>query len=295
MRHVPLRTGITIERATDAWLSRYGSENTRGAYASDLRAFLSWFGHESSPLDVTPEDITEYRAARGSSGVSEATINRQFTALRAFFATALELGACVANPFGTRLDAVMHSSSTGILGTDDVTRLEAAAADDPRTAVLVRLLLVEGMRLAEVLALDHADVSGPRAAKRLRVLRRGESIRVELDRSGSRSMSALEQTTLSPGPLFLGPSRGRAGTSRLTRFGADHLLKQAAAAAGIVQAVSANVLRRTHVTNAHRAGVAIDDIRHTMGHLDVRTTLRYLDRRSPNNQRPNLKGAEPCH
>jgi site-specific recombinase XerD len=76
--------------------------------------------------------------------------------------------------------------------------------------------------------------------------------------------------------LFTGPSRGRAGAVRLTRFGADHLIKQAATSAGIERPVSANVLRRTHVTTAQRAGVPIDDIRHTMGHTDVRTTRRYL-------------------
>jgi integrase/recombinase XerD len=278
VRDVPLRIDITTEQATDVWLSRYPSVNTRSAYASDLRAFLSWLGDDSSVLDVTPEAISEYRADRQSSGVSEATVNRQFSALRAFYATVAELGACGDNPFGTRLEAVTQSSSTGILDAGDVTRLEAAAALDPRTAALVQLLLGEGMRLAEVLALDHADVSGPRHAKRLRVVRHGQSMSVGLDRTGSRSVHALARTTRAPGPLFLGPARGRAGATRLTRFGADHLIKQAAAAAGIEQPVSANVLRRTHVTNADRGGVAIDDIRQTMGHLDVRTTRRYLDR-----------------
>jgi site-specific recombinase XerD len=77
--------------------------------------------------------------------------------------------------------------------------------------------------------------------------------------------------------LFIGPRRGRAGSVRLTRFGADHLIKQAATAAGIERPVSANVLRRTHVTTAQRAGVAIDDIQRTMGHTDVRTTRRYME------------------
>jgi integrase len=97
-----------------------------------------------------------------------------------------------------------------------------------------------------------------------------------LDRAGSRSIGELEQTTRGPGPLFTGPSRGRAGAVRLTRFGADRLIKQAATTAGIERPVSANVLRRTHVTTAQRAGVPIDDIRQTMGHTDVRTTRRYL-------------------
>src|SRR5262245_41657834 len=141
MRQGPLRIDTNIERATDEWLSQYSSANTRAAYSSDLRAFLSWFGDETSALDVTTQTIGEYRAERESSGVSEATVNRQFTALRAFFATVCAQGNRLDNPFGSRREAASPSSTTGILDAGDVTRLEAAAALDPRTAVLVQLLL----------------------------------------------------------------------------------------------------------------------------------------------------------
>ena len=146
----------------------------------------------------------------------------------------------------------------------------------------MQLLLGEGMRLAEILGLDHVDVSGTRKAKRLRVVRHGDEVIIPLDHSASRSMADLQRTSRAPGPLFVGPSRGRAGSTRLTRFGADHLLKQAAASADIQQPVSANVLRRTHVSNAQRDGRALDDIRRGMGHRDVRTTRRYLDQASHN-------------
>jgi integrase/recombinase XerD len=276
MRDVPLHIDLTLRQAADAWLSQYASANTRAAYSSDLRAFLSWFGDDAAALAATPEAIGQYRMERESSGVSGATVNRQFTALRAFFAAARELGIRDDNPFGTRPGAADYGSSTGTLTPADVARLEAAAALDPRTAVIVQLLLSEGMRLAEVLALDHADVAGTRNAKRLRIVRHGRPMSVTLDPAGSRSVNALERSTRAPGPLFLGPSRGRAGATRLTRFGADHLIKQAATAARIEQPVSANVLRRTHVANAHRDGIPIDEIRQSMGHLDVRTTRRYL-------------------
>ena len=277
MREVPLRIDVTLEQATDAWLSNYSSPNTRAAYWSDLKAFLSWYGDGVAALAATAEALSEYRSEREFAGVSGATLDRQFAALRAFFAAACELGLRQDNPFGTRPQAVERPSSTGTLTASDISRLESAAALDPRTAVLVHLLLGEGMRLAEILALDHADVSGPRQAKRLRIIRHGRPVGIRLDGVGSRSVGALQQTTRKPGPLFLGPSRARAGSTRLTRFGADHLLKQAAAAANIEQPVSANVLRRTHVSNAQRDGLSLDDIRHTMGHRDVRTTRRYLD------------------
>jgi integrase/recombinase XerD len=142
--------------------------------------------------------------------------------------------------------------------------------------MLVHLLLDKGLRLAEVLALDHADVSGSRDQKRLRVVRHGDATNIALGPSASRSMGVLERRAPNPGPLFTGPSRRRTGPTRLTRFGADHLVKQAATTAGIQRSVSANVLRRTHVTTAQGEGMPIDEIRRNMGHRDVRSTRRYL-------------------
>lgn len=275
--NVPLRIEMTIEQAAESWLSRYASANTRAAYSSDLKGFLIWLGDADAALAATPDTMQQYRAEREGSGVSESTIDRQFAALRAFYSSACELGIRLDNPLGLRRAATADTSATGTLTAGDVVQLEAAAAPDPRTTALIGLLLGAGMRLAEILGLDHADVAGPRHARRLHVVRHGEAVTVSLDGDRSRSVRALQQTTPSPGPLFVGPSRGRAGSTRLTRFGADHLLKQAAAAANIEQPVSANVLRRTHVFNARRAGVSLDDIRQTMGHRDVRTTRRYLD------------------
>ena len=277
MRDVSVDIDMAIEQATSMWLAQYASPNTRAAYSADLRTFLSWFGDGAAAMEATTDDMAQYRAEREDGGVNPATVDRQFAALRAFYTAARELGLCGDNPLGSRPQAVAATSATDTLTPPEVARLHEAAALDPRTALLVRLLLGNGMRLAEILALDHADVSGPRHAKRLHIVRHGGAASVVLDRAGSRSIDELEQTTRSPGPLFTGPSRGRAGSMRLTRFGADHLIKQAATTAGIERPVSANVLRRTHVTTAQRAGVPIDDIRHTMGHIDVRTTRRYLE------------------
>ena len=273
---------MTLAQATEVWLSRYSSVNTRAAYSADLRKFLAWCG-DAPAMDLSAGELTDYRAERLSAGASPATIDRQFAALRAFYEAARELGLCHDNPFGTRPPTAAGASETATLTPLEVALLRESSASDSRTDVLVQLLLGEGLRLSEVLALDHADVSGPRHAKRLRVVRHGTATSITLGGPESNSVSELERCSSKPGPLFTGPSRGPAGALRLTRFGADHLLKNAAAAAGIRRPVSANVLRRTHVTSAQHAGVAIDEIRRNMGHRDVRTTRRYLAPAHPNN------------
>jgi site-specific recombinase XerD len=283
VRDVPIGIEVTLAQATEVWLSRYSSANTRAAYSADLRKFLAWYDDAPAAMHLTAGELTRYRAQRVSEGASAATIDRQFAALRAFYEAACELGLCHDSPFGIRPQSAAGASETATLTPTAGAWLRVGSASDSRTDVLVQLLLGEGLRLAEVLALDHADVSGPRHAKRLRLVRHGNARSITLDEPASQSMGELERCSSKPGPLFTGPSRGSAGPMRLTRFGADHLLKQAAAAAGIRRPVSANVLRRTHVTSAQHAGVPIDEIRRKMGHRDVRTTRRYLAPTNPNN------------
>ena len=60
------------------------------------------------------------------------------------------------------------------------------------------------------------------------------------------------------GPLLLGERRPR-HADRLTRFGIDYVVKQAAQAAGLAGTVSRNTLRRRYVVAAHARGVDLDD------------------------------------
>ena len=78
------------------------------------------------------------------------------------------------------------------------------------------------------------------------------------------------------GPLLLSEHRARLA-ERLTRFGVDYIVKQAAETAGIAGPISANTLRRRFVMNADDHGQELDEIRLRAGHADPRTTRRYLE------------------
>ena len=106
-------------------------------------------------------------------------------------------------------------------------------------------------------------------------------MRAELDFADGRTARAVTDHLAGrrSGPLFLGESPTRAaGASapRLTRFGADFLLKRAAEAAGIGRSVSANTLRHSYIALAHRGGADLGDISRRVGHLNVRDTRRFL-------------------
>lgn len=277
MTKSPVAVSLTPDQVSSAWLARYTSANTRAAYGGDLRTFLAWCARGAhNPFAATAAEILGYRQERESTGVGAATIARHFAALRAFYAAAEEFGACPTSPFEGRPAGVVTESATGVMTRSDVEKMYLSTAADPRCAVLVRLLLGDGLRLSECLAIDHEHITGSTRTKRVRVQRHGRATIVELSAATSADVARLQRVSSKGGPLLLGQSHGAAAPERLTRFGADFLLKQAAQAVGIRQMVSANVLRRTHAALAHEAGTHVDDIRDRMGHRDVRTTRRYL-------------------
>jgi integrase/recombinase XerD len=157
---------------------------------------------------------------------------------------------------------------------DALALLDAAAAVGPKVVVLVALLMLEGMKLAEALALDIEQLDGSSWAMRATVTRRGAEQDLALDGRTARAITAyLDGRTT--GPLLVGDSPTQDRAARLTRFGADFLLKRAATRAGL-EPVSANTLRRTYISLSHRDGAAVEDISRQVGHASARDTRRYI-------------------
>jgi integrase len=164
------------------------------------------------------------------------------------------------------------------LTDEQIARLLAVRVN-PRAAVLVDLLLLEGLGLGEILALDHEHIArsaaGDRQALSVELIRHGRPRSIELHVDTASAIAVLRRSSGGRGPLLVAAQPAGVG-QRITRFGADYLIKQSAQAAGLPAAVSANVLRRSHALAAQRRGVHVLDTRDRMGHQDVRTTYRHL-------------------
>ena len=140
--------------------------------------------------------------------------------------------------------------------------------------VLVGLMLFDGLKLAEVLAAEADDVSltprgradHRRAARRSRrrATRRAHDQHAEVlpRRPHARAAAARREPSGPPG--------------RLTRFGADYLLKRIGAEAGLEQPISTNTLRRSYISRAFAPGGIRGGDPRSLGHTDSRTTRRHL-------------------
>lgn len=237
--------------ALERWLGAQSSQNTRAAYRSDLEAFGSWCTREGAiPLTADTATLVAFQAARQAAGDSASTIRRRWSALSSFYDFAVDHNLRSLNP-AAGVDRPKVSSGdpspTARLSADAVANCrDAAAALDPRLEALVALLVCDGLKVAEALALDVGDVSGRSSTITIVVRRRGESKRVVLNKESARAVRRCVGNRRS-GPVFVSErsAQGDAPT-RLTRFGADYLIRQLRSD-DTTEQVTANALRLFHI------------------------------------------------
>lgn len=231
----------------DAWLDGYGSANTRAAYRRDIDDFVAWCESTGRvPLEATAKDIDRYRDACLRGGASTATVARRLSGVASFFR---HVGGDnpvedVERPVADPPDDVLDTTEV-----DDL--LGAAEALGTKAAALLSLLALDGMKLGDALALDVPRLHGRGPGMSVEVVRRGHAEDVDLERRTAVAIAAYVGSRRR-GPMFLGDSATAREPSRLTRFGADFIIKKAASAAGIDRTVSANVLLRSHRTRDPR-------------------------------------------
>jgi site-specific recombinase XerD len=265
--------------AVAAFLDACRCANTRAAYQADLAQIAAWCreGGTLDLLSIDTDDVARYRTACELAGAAPATVARRLSTVSSVSAFASANGARpVLRPEAVvERPSIESTSSTELLDDADADALLRAADETgPRAAALLRLLLLDGLKVGEVIRADAGDVGGRPPRVRLSIRdRRPRTIDLHRD-TGSALRRYLGGRR--DGPLLLSERRGRE-PQRLTRFGVDYLLKQVARAAGITQSVSSNVLRRRFVMTAHAHGSDLDDIRRQAGHAQARTTRRYLE------------------
>ncbi|MET0895416.1 MAG: tyrosine-type recombinase/integrase [Acidimicrobiia bacterium] len=256
-----------------AWLLTHRSWNTRAAYEADLAWFAAWCDQSGrSPLRAAQADVEQFCADSQAQGDGAAVTRRRLSALTSFFDHAVAAGDMTDNP-AEQVQRPMQAAASPPAELDQCEAealLEAAYDLGPKAAVLVTLLLVDGLKLGEALAIDIDDL-------------RADPSTVTVTRQGRRESLALHTTTAAAiatythgrltGPLLAGND---AAATRLTRSGAHQILKRASTSAGITKSVSANTLRRYFASSAYRDGASVDDIRASLGVGERRTTRRLL-------------------
>lgn len=257
------------------------TRHTRTAYAGDL---AEWFAFARrlgvDPLRAKVDHADAYALAlreqlgRNGRPLAPSTVQRKLSACSSFYRYAVETRVLSESPFlaVTRPKPPTDSTTTG-LTTPEMRRLRAAAAaDGPRAAALVQLLLANGLRITEALTADADQFGWDRGHRTLQIVRKGGKIsREPIVPATARALDTYlaGRTT---GPIFITAS-GR----RLDRVYAYRIIARLAREADIPAeaAISPHSLRHSFATAALDAGVPLRDVQDALGHADPRTTRRY--------------------
>ena len=258
---------MRTEAAIDRFLEHGGlSDATRRAYGSDLRAFAEWLHERALRLEhVDARVLSEYVAdlGRGRRRLSAASISRRLAAIRSCVRFTLGAAAvpdaALAPRRPRRLPDAPKAAEVEAL-------LELVDGDSPlavRNRALLELLYSGGLRSAEAVGLDLADVDFDREAVHVlgkggkeRVVPLGEEAAHHLARYLRDARPALARGA--EDALFLSGRGRRLDTSTVRR-----LLRHP------------HRLRHAFATHLLEGGADLRVIQELLGHSSLSTTQVY--------------------
>jgi integrase/recombinase XerD len=258
------------------------SANTVEAYLRDLRRLAEFAASKGvrEPGQVTRPLLREFVYLLKDLGLSAATIRREVSAIRTYYAFLVGEGRVPADP-SDRLESPRRGRVLpDTLSVQEVESLLATPhLDQPlawRDRALLELGYGAGLRVSELCGLSTTDllltdnlvrVFGKGGKERLVPIGRTvigavsvylHQLRPELDRGAS-------------GGRVLLNARGRP----LSRVGAWGIVKRAAAGAGIRKRVTPHTLRHSFATHLLEGGADLRAVQEMLGHADLSTTQIY--------------------
>jgi integrase/recombinase XerD len=257
------------------WLLGYQQPLTRRAYATDLgqwRAFVLGLGVED-PVLAGRDHVAAWQHVLDSQGRSRSTVARKTACLAAFYAYLVDEDVIARTPVrGRRPRPSEETTSTGLTEREAARLLDTAVADGVRSAVLIGMLYLLGLRVSEALGARVEDLGWERGHRTLKITRKGGRtgrvpLPVELVRLvdvliGDRTSGTVICTRTGK------PVDSKAAWETVRRLGRKAGLPQAAT-------LHPHDLRHGHATAAMDAGVPLKDVQDSLGHADPRTTRRY--------------------
>jgi integrase/recombinase XerD len=304
IRMVELETGREV-----GWVNRYLdreyvrrlADTTLRAYAYNLLDFVRWWEnlHHTDNIfigDLTESTLLDYLKFQRSHHppVSSSTINIRISvadaALRNEFPDAPSqtaqgfqrvymrrgpLGLGRRHPAISRLRVRTPKRQLVPLSVEEVSRFWSSFRTS-RDLAVVGVMLLQGLRSAEVLGLNEDDVLLSEA--QLRVRGKGNKLRllplapetVQLLDHYRR----LERPQVRTNALFVslkGPARG----TRMTLAGLRSLFRYHRKSTGI-QIANPHRFRHTFASDMVRAGISLSALMRLMGHADIQTTMQYI-------------------
>lgn len=245
---------------------------TIDAYTRDgakFKQFLEEHGLPRGVEEITSPDVQAW--ANSMAGCAATTIRRRVYSIRGFFSFLQREGTIRVNPAAEVALPKRRRKQPDIPTPEQCQRLLASAHTSSEKAI-ISLLLMAGLRRAELLGLDAQDVADD--CSELRVIGKGEVERlVPLpDDARTALIRHIEAADIRSGPLFLNQNGKRMGNTTLQRLW-RRLLRRADLSD---EGFTIHSCRHAYATMLVRAGTDIRTVQDLLGHADLSTTATYL-------------------
>jgi integrase/recombinase XerC len=271
------------------WIERYAqhlrherrlSPHTLDNYLRDLRhlcEFCDRQGIDDWPALQAPQ-VRAYVAWRHRGGIVGSSLQRELSAIRSFFNYLLREGAAGHNPAQDIPAPKSPRKLPQTLDVDQAARLLEIPGDDDdavRDRAIMELMYSSGLRLAELIGLDCADVDMQDATVRVT----GKGAKTRILPVGRKALAAL-QTWLQRRHLLTGAAAtsalflGRSGKRIAARTVQEHMRRRALAQ-GLTVPVHPHMLRHSFASHLLESSGDLRAVQELLGHANIATTQIY--------------------
>ena len=264
------------------------ADNTREAYAHDVRLFLNYL-HDVSlrPEAVSLPDLHRFAAAMTDTGVAPRSVARILSGVRSFYRFLVIDGYLENDPTELLESPKIGKHLPAVLSLEEIEAIEGSLdlslPEERRDRAIIEVLYGCGLRVSELCQMGLSDlfldegylrVCGKGNKQRLVPLADATAHELRLwlaDRADINPKTGEEDY------VFLS-FRRRSHLSRITVF---HNLKVYALRAGITKEISPHTFRHTFATHLLEGGANLRAIQMMLGHESIATTEIYthLDQR----------------
>ncbi len=255
------------------------SDNTREAYRHDLSLLLKYCVDNNiagwSRLDG--RQLSGFIAARHRSGTGGKSLQRNLSAIRAFYRYLARMDLVNRNPAQGIVTPKTPKRLPRTLDVDQTARLVEITDPDPysvRDRAILELMYSSGLRLSELTGLDINSVDQADAV----VTVTGKGNKTRKVPVGRQALQALrrwlairnEHAVAGEQALFVGP-RGKRISPRMIQL----RLKQWATTQGLATSVNPHMLRHSFATHILESSGDLRAVQELLGHADISTTQIY--------------------
>jgi integrase/recombinase XerC len=262
---------------------RNRSELTVRRYGQCLKDFESYFKNRDSQLSwesVDSDIIRDWMESLMDKGDMASTVNNCLSAVRSFFRFALSRGLVARDPAHNMKGPKKQKPLPQFVREDEMDRL----IDQPemwgesyrefRARTIIILLYETGIRLAELLGLNDADVD--MTACQLKVTGKRNKQRIvpfghELATLLADYMRLRDEQTLKQEPALFLNDKGR----RISKAQVERIVHEGLSKVTTMKKRSPHVLRHSFATAMLNNGAGLESVRKLLGHESVATTEIY--------------------